>query len=168
MSHAWNACGANAPRGFKSHILRSITPVLSQSRGFALRRPPPGLTATSTQKNSAPHHPDRFNVAFPTPPPNRGMNQPKTPFSSSVLGDTCRGRKGTPIIRRNGHQVHPRKGEKLRESGAKITPTPGRPAHIFGIWNDGRFRISAGLLPQNWVSHVSSSSSRELQWRYAQ
>ena len=147
MSHAWNACGANAPRGFKSHILRSITPVLSQSRGFALRRPPPGLTATSIQKNSAPHHPDRFNVTFPTPPPNRGACQPKTPFSSSVLGDTCRGRKGAPIIRCNGHQAHPRKGEKLRESGTKITPTPGRPAHIFGIWNDGRFHISAGLLP---------------------
>ena len=22
MSHAWNACGVHAPRGFKSHILR--------------------------------------------------------------------------------------------------------------------------------------------------
>ena len=54
MSHAWNACGANAPRGFKSHILRSITPVLSQSRGLTLRRPPPGLTATSTQKTVLP------------------------------------------------------------------------------------------------------------------
>ena len=165
MSHAWNACGANAPRGFKSHILRSITPVLSQSRGFALRRPPPGR---NLQKNSAPHHPDWFNVAFPTPPPNRGVCQPKTPFPSSVLGDTCRGRKSAPIIRRNGHQVHPRKGEKSRESGAKITPTPRRPAHIFGIWNDGRFHISPQLPPQNWVSHVSSSSSGELQWRYAQ
>ena len=108
MSHAWNACGANAPRGFKSHILRSITPVLSQSRGFALRRPPPGR---NLQKNSAPHHPDRFNVTFPTPPPNRGACQPKTPFSSSVLGDTCRG------------------GRALRSSAAttiRSTPARGR------------------------------------------
>ena len=127
MSHAWNACGANAPRGFKSHILRSITPVLSQSRGFALRRPPPGR---NLQKNSAPHHPDRFNVTFPTPPPNRGACQPKTPFSSSVLGDTCRGRKGAPIIRRNGHQVHPRKGRNCVSLVLKSRQLPGAP-HIY-------------------------------------
>jgi len=59
------------------------------------------------------------------------------------------GRKGAPIIRCNGHQAHPRKGEKLRESGTEITPTPGRPAHIFGIWSDYWFRISSRLLPQN-------------------
>ena len=165
MSHAWNACGANAPRGFKSHILRSITPVLSQSRGFALRRPPPGR---NLQKNSAPHHPNRFSITFPTSPPNRGMSRPKRPFQVQPLGGTRRQQKGTPNTRHNGHQPHPRKGEKLRESGAKITPTPRHPAHIFGIWNDGRFHISAGSLPQNWVSHVSSSSSGELQWRYAQ
>ena len=165
MSHAWNACGANAPRGFKSHILRSITPVLSQSRGFALRRPPPGR---NLQKNSAPHHPDRFSITFPTPPPNRGTNRPKPPFQVQPPGGTRQECKTAPTTHHNGHQVHPRKGEKLRESGTKITPTPRRPAHIFGIWNDGRFHISPQLPPQNWVSHVSSSSSGELQWRYAQ
>ena len=165
MSHAWNACGANAPRGFKSHILRSITPVLSQSRGFALRRPPPGR---NPQKNSAPHHPDRFSITFPTPPPNRGTNRPKHPFQVQPPGGTRQECKTAPTTHHNGHQPHPRKREKLREFAANITPTPGRPAHIFGIWNDSRFHISSRSLPQNWVSHVSSSSSGELQWRYAQ
>ena len=48
MSHAWNACGANAPRGFKSHILRSITPVLSQSRGLLCDAHLPAETSRKT------------------------------------------------------------------------------------------------------------------------
>ena len=127
MSHAWNACGANAPRGFKSHILRSITPVLSQSRGFALRRPPPDR---NLQKNSAPHHPDRFNVAFPTPPPNRGACQPKTPFSSSVLGDTCRGGRALRSSAATAIRPTPARGRNCVSPVLKSRQLPGAP-HIY-------------------------------------
>ena len=127
MSHAWNACGANAPRGFKSHILRSITPVLSQSRGFALRRPPPDR---NLQKNSAPHHPDRFNVAFPTPPPNRGACQPKTPFSSSVLGDTCRGGRALRSSAATAIRPTPARGRNCVSLVLKSRQLPGAP-HIY-------------------------------------
>ena len=127
MSHAWNACGANAPRGFKSHILRSITPVLSQSRGFALRRPPPGR---NLQKNSAPHHPDRFNVAFPTPPPNRGACQPKTPFSSSVLGTLAGGGRALRSSAATAIRSTPARGRNYVSLTLKSRQLPGAP-HIY-------------------------------------
>ena len=166
MSHAWNACGANAPRGFKSHILRALSPRFSPRAGVLLCDA--HLPAETPRKTVLPI--TLIDSVSPSPlhPQTGGANRPKHPFQVQPPGGTRRQQKGTPTTHHNGHQPHPRKGEKLRESGAKITPTPGHPAHIFGIWNDARFHISLRPLPQNWVSHVSSSSSGELQWRYAQ
>ena len=127
MSHAWNACGANAPRGFKSHILRSITPVLSQSRGFALRRPPPGR---NLQKNSAPHHPDWFNVAFPTPPPNRGMNRPKRPFQVQFLGTLAGGGRALRSSAATAIRSTPARGRNCVSLVLKSRQLPGAP-HIY-------------------------------------
>ena len=130
MSHAWNACGANAPRGFKSHILRPITPVLSQSRGFALRRPPPGLAATSTQKNSAPHHPDRFSITFPTPPPNRGMNRPKRPFQVQSLGALAGSKRALRPLTTMATNPTPVRGRNCVSLVLKSRQLPGAP-HIY-------------------------------------
>ena len=127
MSHAWNACGANAPRGFKSHILRSITPVLSQSRGFALRRPPPDR---NLQKNSAPHHPDRFNVAFPTPPPNRGACQPKRPFQVQFLGTLAGGGRALQSSAATAIRSTPARGRNCVSLVLKSRQLPGAP-HIY-------------------------------------
>ena len=130
MSHAWNACGANAPRGFKSHILRPITPVLSQSRGFALRRPPPGLAATSPQKNSAPHHPDRFSITFPTPPPNRGMNRPKHPFQVQSLGALAGSKRALRPLTATAISPTPVRGRNCASLALKSRQLPSTP-HIY-------------------------------------
>ena len=127
MSHAWNACGANAPRGFKSHILRSITPVLSQSRGFALRRPPPGR---NLQKNSAPHHPDRFSITFPTLPPNRGHPNQKHPFQVQFLGTLAGGGRALRSSAATAIRPTPARGRNCVSLVLKSRQLPGAP-HIY-------------------------------------
>ena len=127
MSHAWNACGANAPRGFKSHILRSITPVLSQSRGFALRRPPPGR---NLQKNSVPHYPDRFGVIFPTLPPNRGANRPKHPFQVQPLGALAGSKRALQTPTTTATSPTPVRGRNCASLALKSRQLPSTP-HIY-------------------------------------